>query len=453
MTHFKGKIEEALTSLFHRHRPGFQNALQNPPVSQSSDSNQSNSDDLSENSVLGRPINASPMYKHNPTTRRQLPAPLKRTTRTFSRVSHSDLEGKYTQAELKELHFDEKLEVPEHIKLYFEIALLLIEWEFHNTKVVQPYLSPSKVVSPQSSEENRSQPYKSGLPESRVQAYLSRVLSQICDVLGLTVHDARSFPKLFLHNHNRRLSGMTDFIICYQQHILGFIEIKVFFSKAKYIPQLIVSNQALSAGINGSWNLSTLFDANAIHAFGMLWNGFQLLRSETGSPIEQGTPHIYLDSSSLCGLNGLLGLIKMLHRGRERAAAALVQLVSQLSLSASDSGGGTGGGDGTGDGDGDGDGAGDGTGDGDGAGGGQGKRRTNNKENKSDKSKGGKQRGRQNKGHYRPGRQKSDTPTVPRPLQPLQLTDLLALEFDSCKHDPLAGLLGWRAKALKLSAD
>ena len=74
--------------------------------------------------------------------------------------------------------------------LHLKIARQLIRWRFYQTANIQPYTSPSKSLP------RRKPAEAKGLTEGYVQNLLSRVVFPLCKELGLTLHDARSYPKV-----------------------------------------------------------------------------------------------------------------------------------------------------------------------------------------------------------------------------------------------------------------
>ena len=157
------------------------------------------------------------------------------------------------------------------------------------------------------------------LSESTAQKYLFRVPMSLCTELKVTLHDARSSPKNFLSFPRKTYAGFTDFIVCHSGCIISLIEVKVFFNNAKYLPQLIVSNQALSAGINGRWDISKLLSSKASHVSAVLWNGFQMLRCETAPTLgSKKQSRIIMDATSLDSAQALQGLWQLLERGIQK---------------------------------------------------------------------------------------------------------------------------------------
>ncbi len=429
---FKNRIEIQL----EKHYPDrivFHNALKTPPSSMSGDSEDH------ENKTWDR-LEAALDSTGQTATRTSLPHPLEGRTVNFSRATQTQISN------CPSVSFDgdafATVEVTEDMKLHVDIALLMIEWNFHHGKAVQNFESPSKPLRLASPNHTRLE--KSELHESIVQKYLSRVLIRLCAAFGMTLHDARSSPKLFLKSGLLQFAGFTDFLICSEGCIMGLIEIKVFFNKMKYLPQLVVSTQALSAGVNGSWDISKLSEAKSNHVFGLMFNGFQLLRCETA--LVGDIPGILMDSKSLDSSLVVEGICQMLERAKRKQATCVDQL-GKLSLGSEDSasggkGGGTGG---NGDGKGDGDGKGRDGGDRKGRGGNTKTKKTSNTktQGKSKASTAENDSGRMTEKKSKfTHQQKAKSARVP--LAKLQPLHLLAKEFESCENDPIAGLLGWR---------
>lgn len=411
----KKQIDGYLTDNF-LNRSVFVGALDHPP---SSISSVPSNDGVSKQS-LEPPIGTAE------TTRVSLPAAPKKweNIKQFSSANKETISGvDYTSRQFN----GDNIEIREDLQLHLEVALLLIEYHFHQNKQVQPFESPSKGLSPLSTENTRMK--KTGLPETLVQTYLSRVLCRVCAVYGVTVHDARSNPKLFLDGLGAKHSGFTDFFLCYNGAIIGLIEIKVFFDNNKYFPQLVVSNIALSAGVNGSWQVAAMTKKDSKHVFGIMWNGFQLVRTETTLSGSGCKPSIICDEGALDSSKLLRGLCQLLLRATRNDIS-----VANLSL---------------------------GVGDG-----------PNGDEHKDDeydehkdderrddvpKKKGkaaNNRRGKRQQGSkaddtkeqkHRQTKVQNSTNPSRGPLLQLRPLDLLIRDFESCGDDPVAGLLGWRA--------
>ena len=197
--------------------------------------------------------------------------------------------------------------------------------------------------------------------------------------------------------------------------------------------------------------MSTLLEPNASHVFGILWNGFQMLRCETACPNqENGTstkkPHCYLDSGSLNATCALEGLCQMLERGKKRAGPE-AQL-QKLSISNDKGGGKDGNKEGKGD---EGEKGGGKSEDGEKGGRQSGDRsgkcgRKNGKDGGKTPMKSVTKQGELGKGKGQENIDVADTRdrAARMPFAALSPFQLLANQFASCENDPVAGLLGPR---------
>jgi hypothetical protein len=124
------------------------------------------------------------------TTRAKLPAKLTGECSRFSAATKVMLD----QLEIEIEHFaaeafsDKK--ASQHSHAHLEIARKIIKWRFCQANNIQPFISPSKSMHLGKPAEAK------GLMEEYVQNLLSRVLFPLCKALDLTLHDARSYPKV-----------------------------------------------------------------------------------------------------------------------------------------------------------------------------------------------------------------------------------------------------------------
>jgi hypothetical protein len=124
------------------------------------------------------------------TTRAKLPAKLTGKCSRFSAATKVMLQ----QLEIEIEHFaaeafsDKK--ASQHSHAHLEIARKIIKWRLYQTNNIQAFISPSKSMHLGKPAEAK------GLMEEYVQKLLSRVLFPLCKALDLTLHDARSYPKV-----------------------------------------------------------------------------------------------------------------------------------------------------------------------------------------------------------------------------------------------------------------
>lgn len=155
-------------------------------------------------------------------------------------------------------------------KLYY-LVLLLIEFEYH-TKAKLPTCS-----SDSTPEKTRNRP---ALSENFIQNYIFCVFRVLCKRRGFTVHDGRNHPMLYLISDffKENFAGKADIIICFRGKIRLIVEVKVFLSARNY-SQFLLSTQAISCGVNGSWSSSVLDKPNVNTVYGMILNGFTCHRA------------------------------------------------------------------------------------------------------------------------------------------------------------------------------
>lgn len=189
---FSARISATMTTLYPT--PGaYDKHLKRPPstIPESLSSVDTEEGDAKEQHV------AEPMQPPGPgadaptsTTRAKLPAKLVGKCSKFS-AAKVELLGKFEIAHFAANAFSDKTASPEsHVHL--EIARKIIKWRFYQTDNIQSFTSPSKSLP-------RGKPAEAkGLMEDYVQCLLSRVVFPLCQGLGLTLHDARSYPKVHL---------------------------------------------------------------------------------------------------------------------------------------------------------------------------------------------------------------------------------------------------------------
>jgi hypothetical protein len=183
---------------------------------------------------------------------------------------------------------DDKLTPPilEQIVLLSELAKLLVRWALLESMNVMPVgLSPAKGKESNGSDGNKSE--RASVAESVVQKFHMRPLFAMCTALGVTLHDARQKPRLYLRTSQMTLSGMLDIIFCKDGKVLGGGEFKVAFISNSYLGQIYSSTFGLAAGVNNikNWELDKLYNSSKpiYHPFNILTNGETTRRFMTTS--------------------------------------------------------------------------------------------------------------------------------------------------------------------------
>lgn len=306
-----GQVLEAIALNYPRARQDlFDYYLINPPSTQSS-SHRSSSDSTREDSsnpVVFRNRNLLPKKLNGPLT------PFSSTTATSLGVE---------TVSFPQDTFDTTLMAPDIHHQHMKLARLLIKWSFYSSQNISAFSSPSKPLSPKDDSVKAVR-----LSESFVQTCFSRVLFPLCEAIGITLHDARSHPKLFLRHGRLNLAGYSDFLFCHKstKNILGFLEVKVFMRKS-HLGQLFSTNLSVSAGVNGCWDSAQLSDHSAAHVFGSLCNMFCLLRCQT-----RNSNVISIDQEPLSEHESLDGLYRMLKKAMVCHEDAMSFSFSSLSI-------------------------------------------------------------------------------------------------------------------------
>jgi hypothetical protein len=175
--------------------------------------------------------------------------------------------------------------VSEQVVLLNELAKLLVRWTFYaSTNIESVGVSPVKGKESNGSDGSKSM--LASVAESYVQKLHMRALLAMCTSLGVTLHDARNKPHLYLRVGGVTLSGMLDIIFCKDGKVLGGGEFKVAFKTKSYLGQICSSTFGLAAGVNQipNWVLDDLYRKEAIyHPFNILTNGEHTTRYMTTS--------------------------------------------------------------------------------------------------------------------------------------------------------------------------
>jgi hypothetical protein len=165
------------------------------------------------------------------------------------------------------------------------------------------------------SDGNKSE--RASVSESIIQKLHMRPLLAMCTSLGVTLHDGRNKPHLYLIADGMTLSGKLDIIFCKDGKVLGGGEFKVAFNSNNYSGQIYSSTFGLAAGINQNWNLDELYGSNkaTYHPFNIFTNGEHTMRFMTSPKYRE----MQADDSSSVGLQSLQRIYNILCHAIEDA--------------------------------------------------------------------------------------------------------------------------------------
>jgi len=310
---FLGQIEAAVQHHYGSKRGDYDSHLdKSPSTVPESDATSSTIDEEAQTEQL-LPESMFPC-EYPATTRSSLPAKLIGKADSFSSAK---LDLNVTITHFEENYFkDNDEKVSTELRVHLEIARLMIKWRFYQSGNIVPFTSPSKPLKNPDERKVKAM----GLMESHVQDVLSRVLFPLCNLLGVSVHDARSYPKLFLKKSKQ--CGYTDFLFCRDGVIIGFLEVKVFFYK-NYMGQVAATNFSISAGVNGSWDVTALDISSATHIVGALCNGFDLFRCQTSGSTSLVTDKEPVGADQM--LNGLWQMLSLSRLSQQFASISISQ--------------------------------------------------------------------------------------------------------------------------------
>ena len=190
---FVRQIEASLTSMYPN-SAAYDDHLKRPPstISESLSAMGSGSEEgENKEQEIAESVELLGTANSTSTTRAKLPAKLTGSSSNFSAATVRMLEESIVIEHFPAKWFSDQC-ASQQSHLHLEIARKMIKWKFYQTDNIQPFISPSK-----NSLNTSSKPANPKcLTENYVQKILSRVLFPLCKTLDVTLHDARSYPKV-----------------------------------------------------------------------------------------------------------------------------------------------------------------------------------------------------------------------------------------------------------------